>query len=498
MSETPQPVRGMNDVLPDDTAAWQWLERVARETFAEYGYREIRLPLLERTELFKRSIGEMTDIVEKEMYTFDDRGGFRYERPQKGRYRQFHQIDVEALGYPGPDVDAELIMMSARLWRRLGLTGLRLNLNSLGTPESRKGYRAELVEYFRRHEGVLDEDSKRRLGGNPLRILDTKNPAMRDVVAGAPVITDYLDAESAAHFAALRARLDAVGIEYAVNPRLVRGLDYYSRTVFEWITSDLGSQDAVCSGGRYDGLVEQLGGAPAPAIGWALGQERIVELMRLQGRAGNEASPHVYLALAGGAAEAAGLQLAEALRDAVPGLRIETHCGGGSFKSQLKRADRSGASHALILGDDEVARQVATLKPLREESGQRQVPLAALAPELAPLVRGKTSPTTNAKNNCAAGGATTGRGSSAAWRWASRCWGAGSTGSVTSSRSPSRMRRAISPSSGRWRATTVTRQSGRRPSCRSAGPARRTPTSPTSRWHGPRSSGASSTRRRAC
>jgi histidyl-tRNA synthetase len=314
---------------------------------------------------------------------------FRYERPQKGRYRQFHQIDVEALGYPGPDVDAELIMMSARLWRRLGLTGLRLNLNSLGTPESRKGYRAELVEYFRRHEGVLDEDSKRRLGGNPLRILDTKNPAMRDVVAGAPVITDYLDAESAAHFAALRARLDAVGIEYAVNPRLVRGLDYYSRTVFEWITSDLGSQDAVCSGGRYDGLVEQLGGAPAPAIGWALGQERIVELMRLQGRAGNEASPHVYLALAGGAAEAAGLQLAEALRDAVPGLRIETHCGGGSFKSQLKRADRSGASHALILGDDEVARQVATLKPLREESGQRQVPLAALAPELAPLVRAR-------------------------------------------------------------------------------------------------------------
>jgi histidyl-tRNA synthetase len=425
MSETPQPVRGMNDVLPDDTAAWQWLERVARETFAEYGYREIRLPLLERTELFKRSIGEMTDIVEKEMYTFDDRGGdsltlrpeatagivracitngllhnqrqkvwcmgpmFRYERPQKGRYRQFHQIDVEALGYPGPDVDAELIMMSARLWRRLSLTGLRLNLNSLGTPESRKGYRAELVEYFRRHEGVLDEDSKRRLGGNPLRILDTKNPAMRDVVAGAPVITDYLDAESAAHFAALRARLDAVGIEYAVNPRLVRGLDYYSRTVFEWITSDLGSQDAVCSGGRYDGLVEQLGGAPAPAIGWALGQERIVELMRLQGRAGNEASPHVYLALAGGAAEAAGLQLAEALRDAVPGLRIETHCGGGSFKSQLKRADRSGASHALILGDDEVARQVATLKPLREESGQRQVPLAALAPELAPLVRAR-------------------------------------------------------------------------------------------------------------
>jgi len=425
MTEILQPVRGMNDVLPDDTPAWQLLERVARETFAEYGYREIRLPLLERTELFKRSIGEMTDIVEKEMYTFEDRGGdsltlrpeatagmvracisngllhnqrqklwctgpmFRYERPQKGRYRQFHQIDVEALGYPGPDVDAELIMMSARLWRRLGLTGLRLNVNSLGTPESRKGYRAELVEYFRRHEGALDEDSRRRLGGNPLRILDTKNPAMRDVVAGAPVITDYLDTESAAHFATLRARLDGARIEYVVNPRLVRGLDYYSRTVFEWITTDLGSQDAVCSGGRYDGLVQQLGGAPTPAIGWALGEERIVELMRLQGRAGNESEPHVYLALAGAAAEAAGLQLAETLRDAVPGLRIETHCGGGGFKSQLKRADRSGAGHALILGDDEVARQVATLKPLREDAGQRQVPLADLAGELARLLQAR-------------------------------------------------------------------------------------------------------------
>ena len=419
MSENLQAVRGMNDVLPDDTAAWQRLERVARETFAEYGYREIRLPLLERTELFKRSIGELTDIVEKEMYTFEDRGGdsltlrpeatagivracitngllhnqrqkvwcmgpmFRYERPQKGRYRQFHQIDVEALGYAGPDVDAELIMMSARLWRRLGLGGLSLNLNSLGTPESRKGYRAELVAYFQRHEAALDEDSRRRLGGNPLRILDSKNPAMREVVAGAPLITDHLDDESAAHFATLRARLDDAGIAYVVNPRLVRGLDYYSRTVFEWITTDLGSQDAVCSGGRYDGLVAQLGGEATPAIGWALGEERIVELLRLQGRAGDGAAPHVYLALAGAAAEATGLKLAESLRDAVPGLRIETHCGGGSFKSQLTRADRSGASHAVILGDEEVAQQVATLKPLREEAVQRRVPIAALATELA-------------------------------------------------------------------------------------------------------------------
>jgi histidyl-tRNA synthetase len=312
---------------------------------------------------------------------------FRYERPQKGRYRQFHQIDVEALGYPGPDVDAELILMSARLWRRLGLQGLSLNLNSLGTTESRKGYRAVLVEYFRRQEAALDEDSRRRLGGNPMRILDSKNPAMQEIVAGAPVITDYLDDESARHFAALRATLDGAGIRYAVNPRLVRGLDYYSRTVFEWITTDLGSQDAVCSGGRYDGLVAQLGGEPTPAIGWALGEERIVELMRLRALAGTGAVPHVYLVLAGAAAEAAGLQLAEALRDAVPGLRIEANCGGGSFKSQLKRADRSGAALAVILGDDEMARQLATVKPLREDAGQRQVPLAGLAAELAGAVR---------------------------------------------------------------------------------------------------------------
>ena len=419
MRENIQAVRGMNDLLPGDASAWQVLERAARETFAEYGYREIRLPLLERTELFKRSIGEFTDIVEKEMYTFVDRGGdsltlrpeatagivracltngllhnqrqkvwcmgpmFRYERPQKGRYRQFHQIDVEALGFEGPDVDAELILMSARLWRRLGLAGLTLNINSLGTPESRGVYRARLVEYFQRHEQALDEDSRRRLSGNPLRILDSKNPAMREVVDGATLITDHLDPASAAHFETLRAQLDAAGLAYVVNPRLVRGLDYYSRTVFEWITSDLGSQDAVCSGGRYDGLVEQLGGDPVPAIGWALGEERVVELLRLQGQAVEEPVADVYLALAGAAAEHVGLQLAETLRDAQPGLRVETNCGGGSFKSQLKRADRSGARYAVILGDDEVARRVATVKPLREESEQRQVPLDELPAALA-------------------------------------------------------------------------------------------------------------------
>jgi histidyl-tRNA synthetase len=418
MSEVIQAVRGMNDVLPDQSAAWQTLERVARETFAEYGYHEIRLPLLERTELFKRSIGEFTDIVEKEMYTFEDRGGdlltlrpeatagivracitngllhnqrqkiwcsgpmFRYERPQKGRYRQFHQIDVEALGYAGPDVDAELIMMSARIWRRLGLGGLRLHLNSLGTPESRREYRALLVDYFRSRERDLDADSLRRLGGNPLRILDSKNPGMREVIADAPSLIDHLDTESTEHFAALRAHLDASGIAYEVNPRLVRGLDYYSRTVFEWITTDLGAQDAVCSGGRYDGLVAQLGGQPAPAIGWALGEERVVELMRVQGRPEDAVGPDVYLALAGAAAESAGIALAESLRNAVPGLRIETNCGGGSFKSQLKRADRSGARIALILGEDEVARRVVTLKALREDAPQRQVPLEELATEL--------------------------------------------------------------------------------------------------------------------
>ena len=425
MAETIQPIRGMNDVLPGDTGAWQLLERVARETFAEYGYREIRLPLLERTELFKRSIGEMTDIVEKEMYTFEDRGGesvtlrpeatagivracisngllhnqrqkvwcagpmFRYERPQKGRYRQFHQVDVEALGFPGPDVDSELIIMSARIWRKLGLAGLTLNVNSLGTPESRRVYREKLVAYFRGHESSLDEDSRRRLGGNPLRILDSKNPAMRPIIDGAPLITDHLDPESAAHFTRLQRDLDAAGVGYVVNPRLVRGLDYYSRTVFEWVTGDLGSQDAVCSGGRYDGLVAQLGGEPVPAIGWALGEERIVELMRLQQRAGDETSADVYVVLGGEAAEAAGLGVAESVRDALPGLRVEMNCGAGSFKSQLKRADRSGARYAVILGDEEVARGIAALKPLREDAGQVEVPIAGLAQELARLVAGR-------------------------------------------------------------------------------------------------------------
>ena len=406
----------MNDVLPDDSAAWQQLERVAREIFADYGYREVRLPLLERTELFKRSIGEFTDIVEKEMYTFEDRGGdsltlrpeatagivracisngllhnqrqkvwcmgpmFRYERPQKGRYRQFHQIDVEALGFPGPDVDIELILMTARLWRVLGLRGLQLKLNSLGTPASRAVYRAKLLDYFELHRDELDADSTRRLAGNPLRILDSKNPALAAVIAGAPLITDHLDPESAAHFATLCDQLTGAGVDFVVDPRLVRGLDYYSRTVFEWVTTDLGSQDAVCSGGRYDGLVAQLGGDAVPAIGWALGEERIVELMRLQGLATDDGGPDVYLVLAGATAEAVGLALGERIRSCAPGLRVETNCGGGSFKSQLKRADKSGARFAVIVGDDEASRRVAGVKALRgPEVAQREIAFDELA-----------------------------------------------------------------------------------------------------------------------
>jgi histidyl-tRNA synthetase len=413
-----QAIRGMNDILPADIALWQRLEQAARELFAAYGYQEMRVPIVEQTALFKRSIGELTDVVSKEMYTFEDRGGeaitlrpeatagivramisnglihnqrqrvwcmgpmFRYEKPQKGRYRQFHQIDVEAFGFAGPDVDAEMIMMSARLWRMLGIKGLTLHINSLGTPESRRVYREKLVAYFNDYRDQLDEDSQRRLEGNPLRILDSKNPAMQAIVTGAPLITDHLDPESQVHFDVLRAHLDAVGIAYTVNPRLVRGLDYYSRTVFEWITSELGSQDAVCSGGRYDGLVTQLGGESTPGIGWALGEERLVGLMQVQGIDVTGATPDVCLVVVGAQAEAAALKLAEQLRETVTGLRLETLCGGGSFKSQLKRADKSGARFALILGDRETEQRVAGLKSLRVEAPQLEVSWDALAVEL--------------------------------------------------------------------------------------------------------------------
>ena len=403
-----QAVRGMNDVLAEDMPYWRFLEDTARELFSAYGYQEVRVPMVEHTELFKRSIGELTDIVEKEMYTFDDRGGesltlrpeitavlvraaisngllhnqkhriwtwgpaFRYERPQKGRYRQFHQIDCEAIGYEGPDVDAEMILLSARLWRALGIGRVALQINSLGTPESRRDYRALLVGYLESRRAELDEDSLRRLGGNPLRILDSKNPALRAVIDEAPQITEHLDPASRDHFDRLRAHLDACRVPYVVNPRLVRGLDYYTRTVFEWTTDALGAQDAVCSGGRYDGLIAQLGGQPTPAIGWALGMERITELLRETGVAVPGVTPRVYVVLSGERAEHAGLALAEGWRDELAGVRVAVHLGGGSFKSQLKRADKSGAELAVIIGDDEAARGTAAIKPLRSERQQEE------------------------------------------------------------------------------------------------------------------------------
>jgi histidyl-tRNA synthetase len=404
----------MNDVLPAEIRAWQLLEGTARELLAAYGYEEIRVPIVEQTSLFKRAIGEYTDVVEKEMYTFNDQSGdsltlrpeatagivraaisngmlrgqrhklwctgpmFRHERPQKGRYRQFYQLDVEAIGFTGPDVDAEIIALTARLWRRLGIERIRLEINSLGTPEARREYRAVLVEYFRRHESDLDADSRRRLEGNPLRILDSKNPHMQAIVAGAPKLTDHLDPDSRQHFDQLCAMLDSIGIAYRVNPRLVRGLDYYSRTVFEWLTDALGSQDAVCSGGRYDGLTAQLGGEPTPAVGFAMGIERAVELLvQAQGQPAPQAAD-VYLIVAGEAAQAAGLKLAEQLRNALPHRRIEHNLGAGNLKTQFRRADKSGAAVAVIVGDDELARGVAAVKPLRQDAGQSECPMGEL------------------------------------------------------------------------------------------------------------------------
>jgi len=423
MSRQLQAIRGMNDVLPAQIAPWQHLERVTRELFTAYGYEELRAPVVEHTELFKRSIGEYTDIVEKEMYTFTDMGGdsltlrpeatagilracisngllrgarlklwsagpmFRHERPQQGRYRQFHQIDLEALGFAGPDIDIELIALTARLWRSLGIERVRLQLNSLGTAESRQAYRDTLVQYFRLHEAALDEDSRRRLGGNPLRILDSKNPQMRAVIAGAPLLTEHLDAESKQHFATLCAALDALGIGYEINPRLVRGLDYYSRTVFEWVTDALGSQDAVCSGGRYDGLVTQLGGEPTAGIGCAMGVERVVALLDQAGNVPAAPAPQIYVIASGARAELEALRLAEQLRDAPAHLRVQINLGGGNFKAQFRRADKSGAVLALVLGDDELQRGVAAVKPLRRESGQSDCPLAELPTRLMGMLK---------------------------------------------------------------------------------------------------------------
>ncbi len=418
----PRAIRGMNDILPEVSGTWRYLETVVRDIVQSYGYEEIRLPLLEHTELFRRSIGEVTDIVEKEMYTFDDRNGesltlrpeatasvvragitngmlhnqrqklwtsgpmFRYEKPQKGRYRQFYQFDVEALGFEGPDVDAELIIMCARMWQALGLSRLTLEINSLGTAESRTRYRETLVEYFSGVKSQLDEDSIRRLDQNPLRILDSKNPEMQDIVAAAPVMIDFLDEESAEHFQALKALLDAAGVAYTVNPRLVRGLDYYSRTVFEWVTDALGSQGAVCSGGRYDGLVEKLGGRPTPAIGWAMGIERLVALYDACGGEAPPADADVYVVAVGDNTLETAFALAERLRDEVSDIRVELNLGGGSFKSQLKRADKSNAEYALILGEQEIAEGRAGLKPLRSTAEQSSVAFEELPARLVGLL----------------------------------------------------------------------------------------------------------------
>ncbi len=412
----------MNDCLPTQSPLWQKVENAVKNVVSAYGYSEVRMPIVEMTPLFSRAIGEVTDVVEKEMYTFADRNGdslslrpegtagcvragiehgllynqeqrlwyigpmFRHERPQKGRYRQFHQCGVEVFGIDGPDVDAELIMMTARLWRELGIAEhVRLELNSIGSLAARADYRSALIEYLEQHQDVLDEDCKRRMYTNPLRVLDSKNPDVQAILGDAPELTDYLDAESKQHFSGLCELLDAAGIEYTVNQRLVRGLDYYNRTVFEWITESLGSQGTVCGGGRYDGLVEQLGGKATPAVGFAMGLERLVLMMETLGNTEVRRSVDVYIVTAGEGTTMAGMKLAEQLREQVPGLRVMNHCGGGNFKKQFKRADKVGAAVALVLGENEIAEKTVVLKDLL---GGQQTTLSQtdIASQLAHLV----------------------------------------------------------------------------------------------------------------
>ncbi len=412
----------MNDCLPTQSPIWQKVENAVKNVVSAYGYSEVRMPIVEMTPLFSRAIGEVTDVVEKEMYTFADRNGdslslrpegtagcvragiehgllynqeqrlwyigpmFRHERPQKGRYRQFHQCGVEVFGIDGPDVDAELIMMTARLWRELGIAEhVRLELNSIGSLAARADYRSALIEYLEQHQDVLDEDCKRRMYTNPLRVLDSKNPDVQAILGDAPELADYLDAESKQHFSGLCELLDAAGIEYTVNQRLVRGLDYYNRTVFEWITESLGSQGTVCGGGRYDGLVEQLGGKATPAVGFAMGLERLVLMMETLGNTEVRRSVDVYIVTAGEGTTMAGMKLAEQLREQVPGLRVMNHCGGGNFKKQFKRADKVGAAVALVLGENEIAEKTVVLKDLL---GGQQTTLSQtdIASQLAHLV----------------------------------------------------------------------------------------------------------------
>ncbi|MFB9135084.1 histidine--tRNA ligase [Vibrio olivae] len=421
MAKTIQAIRGMNDCLPTQSPLWQKLENTAKNVISAYGYNEVRMPIVEMTHLFSRAIGEVTDVVEKEMYTFEDRNGdsltlrpegtagcvrsgiengllynqeqrlwymgpmFRHERPQKGRYRQFHQCGVEVFGIDGPDVDAELIMMTARLWRELGIDKyVRLELNSIGSLEARQNYRTALIEYLEQHTEVLDEDAKRRMYTNPLRVLDTKNPEIQAILGDAPRLSDYLDDESKQHFSGLRELLDAAGIEYTVNECLVRGLDYYNRTVFEWITESLGAQGTVCGGGRYDGLVEQLGGKATPAVGFAMGLERLVLMLETLELNDVRRSVDAYVVTAGEGTMMAGMKLAEQLREQVPGLRVMNHFGGGNFKKQFKRADKVGAAVALVLGENEVADNTVVVKDLvgGEQTTYAQSDVAAKLAEL--------------------------------------------------------------------------------------------------------------------
>jgi histidyl-tRNA synthetase len=419
-----QAIRGMNDCLPGDTQVWQKVETILRDTVASFGYQEIRFPIVESTDLFKRSIGEVTDIVEKEMYTFEDRNGdsltlrpegtavcvragnengllynqeqrlwymgpmFRHERPQKGRYRQFHQFGLESFGVATADMDAEVILLTARLWQAFGVSKyVRLELNSLGSNQAREEYRNALVAYLEQHIEHLDEDSKRRMYSNPLRVLDSKNPDVQAILGNAPKLSQHLDAESAEHFANLCERLDAAGVEYQVNEKLVRGLDYYNRTVFEWVTESLGAQGTVCAGGRYDGLVEQLGGKATPAVGFAMGMERLVLLLQELDCVGDiRRTSDVYLASLGDKASIQAPVIAAQLREQVPGIRIMVHAGGGNFKKQLKRADKSDAVVALILGDDELAQGLVTVKYLREHKDQQTLELSQVATLLADLI----------------------------------------------------------------------------------------------------------------
>lgn len=423
MSKSLQAIRGMNDILPEQTPAWRYLERTFAGLLDGYGYSEIRLPILEFTELFARGIGEGTDVVDKEMYTFLDRNGesltmrpegtagcvravlehglsgggqvqklwytgpmFRYEKPQKGRYRQFHQIGVEVFNLPGPDIDAELIILTWRLWQKLGMAdAVTLQLNTLGSSEARARYREALVAYLQERFEQLDEDSQRRMTTNPLRILDSKVESTQALLVGAPTLHDYLDEESIAHFEGLKVRLDAVGLRYEINQKLVRGLDYYCRTAFEWVTDKLGAQGTVCGGGRYDGLVSQFGGKPTPGVGFAMGVERLVLLLETLGVIPAELNrpADLYVCAFGEPAELAALTLAEQLRSAIPGIRLLVNAGAGSFKSQFKKADKSGARFALILGEDEVANRVVGFKPLRDEGEQQSIAWDALPEHLA-------------------------------------------------------------------------------------------------------------------